>query len=166
MLSFFNDVSKIHDNFQKQSNLYNRHRTFLNSYFNQTENTSFSNSSIINIPTRRRRRRRKREGGGGGGIFVSHLENICLFPSTDPHLHLFQHSFVPQTLTNDKNDGGAVVRIIEETHEGINLTRTGGGEKKKRNKDSEKVGREEINRCTNSIWRARLVVVVVVVISS
>lgn len=116
--------------------------------FNQTKNTPFSNSSIINILTRRRRR------GGGGGIFVSHLENICLFPSTYLHLRLFQHSFVSQTLTNDRSDRGALVRIIEETHERINLTRT--KKKEKRNKDSEKV---EINRCTNSIWRARLVVI-------
>ena len=90
-------------------------------------------------------------------MFVSHLENICLFPSADLRLRLFQHSFVSQTLTNDTNDGGALVEDYRRDARENKFNENEREKKKKRKQRFEE--KVEINRCTNSMWRARLVVI-------
>lgn len=92
-------------------------------------------------------------------MFVSHLENICLFPSADLRLRLFQHSFVSQTLTNDTNDGGALVEDYRRDARENKFNENERRKKKKETKIRREGWSEEINRCTNSMWRARLVVI-------
>lgn len=71
-------------------------------------------------------------------MFVSHLENICLFPSADLRLRLFQHSFVSQTLTNDRNDGGALVEDYRRDARENKFNENERRKKKKGNKDSKR----------------------------
>lgn len=71
-------------------------------------------------------------------MFVSHLENICLFPSADLRLRLFQHSFVSQTLTNDRNDGGALVEDYRRDARENKFNENEREKKKKGNKDSKR----------------------------